>query len=439
MGISPQDAFTDAWRSYRIRQGDNPATLADPVGDEKRKRAKKKQKKSNEKVPEDAGGGGFLVEEDAADDYGGFGSGGFIVDEEMDVEEEVEAEVKLPPEHIPLSSVPDALASLSLPTNDNFILDLFAQTATYIDKDPRRRRRAAADSVEAGEEKMVSLRDFQRVVDVLVEDDVEKEGSDVESGVDGEDSDDQEERIEGEGEEVEMEDEEEKENPLAGRARPVRAAASTANKRRKKQLQEQVSDDNSDEEDAYNPDSADEEEMPSAVQKPRKTIRLTHKRKAESKAEPRKSASGGSRRQRGRSGKGDDVTATDDDNENEEDEGHLTTHQRRQVSAAFKLFTNKLEEVRGRPLDDQPRLSKEDLKLLVHSVGEKIPEKEIEEMIDEGIRFFAKASSRDVTRQSAKLRRDAAAGRATARGETNRSTTVGIDEFAGVLLKGRLI
>ena len=56
------------------------------------------------------------------------------------------------------------------------------------------------------------------------------------------------------------------------------------------------------------------------------------------------------------------------------------------------------------------------------------PSPQIDEMIDEGARFFAKASSRDVTRQSAKLRRDAAAGRAAARGEHNRSVTIGIDE-----------
>jgi hypothetical protein len=53
---------------------------------------------------------------------------------------------------------------------------------------------------------------------------------------------------------------------------------------------------------------------------------------------------------------------------------------------------------------------------------------QVEEMIEEGVRFFAKASSRDVTRQMAKLRREAAAGRSTARGEVNRSQTVGIDE-----------
>lgn len=52
----------------------------------------------------------------------------------------------------------------------------------------------------------------------------------------------------------------------------------------------------------------------------------------------------------------------------------------------------------------------------------------IEEMVDEGLRFFAKASSRDITRQTARLRKEAAAGRATARGEVNRSQTIGIDE-----------
>lgn len=49
-------------------------------------------------------------------------------------------------------------------------------------------------------------------------------------------------------------------------------------------------------------------------------------------------------------------------------------------------------------------------------------------MVDEGMRFFAKASSRDITRQTARLRKEAAAGRATARGEVNRSQTIGIDE-----------
>ena len=49
-------------------------------------------------------------------------------------------------------------------------------------------------------------------------------------------------------------------------------------------------------------------------------------------------------------------------------------------------------------------------------------------MVEEGQRFFAKASSSDITRQTAKLRREAAAGRAAARGEANRGKTVGIDE-----------
>lgn len=53
---------------------------------------------------------------------------------------------------------------------------------------------------------------------------------------------------------------------------------------------------------------------------------------------------------------------------------------------------------------------------------------QVEEMVEEGVRFFAKASSRDITRQTAKLRREAAAGRSTARGEANRTHTVGIDE-----------
>lgn len=228
----------------------------------------------------------------------------------------------------------------------------------------------------------------------------------------------------------------------------MRAAASSANRRRQRLARAEGIDKVSDDEDVYAESEPEEEQEEVTEWKPKRTIRLTHKNKRKADGEVstlRKSMSGGTRRQRStRKERGD--TDEEDDNDTDDD-GHLSSHQRRLVQAAFRLFTSKLQEVQGGRLEGQDRLSKEDLKLLVTSVGEKIPDKEvrtakvaeevalidvqslqIEEMIDEGMRFFAKASSRDATRQGAKLRREAAAGRAAAQGQPNRTQTVGIDE-----------
>lgn len=181
-------------------------------------------------------------------------------------------------------------------------------------------------------------------------------------------------------------EEEEDVSKFQTRKRPVRAAASTANKKRRKQIRdEEVDAVSEDDDDVYSIDYAAQEDgeeeylEEEANDRPKRAIKLTlkNKGKASKTATPLKSSSGGLRRSRKQSSKTDATTTETDEEEEEDDEGHLTASQRRTVHAAFHLFTNKLQELKGAPLDNQPRLSKDDLKLLVAHVGEKIPEKEV--------------------------------------------------------------
>ena len=323
--VSVEAAFTDAWRSYRIRQGDDPATLPNPLGG-----GHPRVRKRRRRGAAADGGGGFLADE-------GDGMG-----EEQPL-----------PEHIPLSSIPDALASLSLPSNDDFVLDLFAQTATYVTTDtPKKRRTTGA---EEGQEKMVSLHDFRRVAEVLRDDEDAPASISEDSGSDA--------------------------APTPSTSRPVRAAAASAKRQqRKRQAQAEEEEgeegeDNVASEDAYSEQSGaeDDDDEGQAVEAEWKPARTVRKRNLASAGIAKRSASGGLRRaKRGKKSSSDDGDESDGDGE-----GHLTTHQRRLVHAAFQLFTAKLSAVKGEPLDDPARLSKEDIKLLVANVGEKIADKEV--------------------------------------------------------------
>lgn len=60
----------------------------------------------------------------------------------------------------------------------------------------------------------------------------------------------------------------------------------------------------------------------------------------------------------------------------------------------------------------------------------------IDEMVSEGIKFFAPASSTKATRTTAQHARAAEAGAANAKGLVDRAETIGIDECVVFLLAG---
>jgi hypothetical protein len=349
--VPVKDAFIDAWRSHRIQKGDDAASLPDPLGRNKEQRTRKKRKVDTAPVDVDSGGGFFVEEEQ--------GDGKAVQEEDSQGEDTSSQDVQ----YIPLSSVPDALATLSLPSNDEFVLSLFAQTATYIQTDARRRRRPViTEDGSGGDEKMVSLHDFQRVVEVL---------QDADTGGQAKSTDEEED------EEEDGEDDEDNGNPPSSSRRPIRAAASTANKRRRKQIRNEDIDEeaSSGEDEFHSIDFAREEEEEDYEEEERNISRRTVQNTKMNKKKDQKSSSGGMRRSRKQSKKADDTTATDE--AEEEDEGHLTATQRKTVNAAFSLFIGKLRELKGDQLDEQPRLGKDDLKLLVAHVGEKISDKDV--------------------------------------------------------------
>lgn len=153
-----------------------------------------------------------------------------------------------------------------------------------------------------------------------------------------------------------------------------------------------------------------------------------------------------------------DPEATTGTSEGEEDEGDpqqdvkLTKEQREIAKGAWQLFLDELTTLdpdwkarqikSSKPgaIPQDPRLGTQELSRLAESLlGEKLSEAEVEEMIQLAYSSFAPASSNFATRQGARGLRMAAA---TASGKNDSGKGgggVGLDEFAGVLVRGRMI
>ncbi|PWN28304.1 hypothetical protein BDZ90DRAFT_144643 [Jaminaea rosea] len=197
------DAFTEAYRSHRIEQGDDPSTLPPPL----------KRRKTT-------GGGRGSNAATGAD------AGGFLPDSSDEGEDDQDDDENGPvPGFLPLAEVPHALSILSLPTDDDGILSVFRSAAINDPSAPRRR--------PGGEPltKVISREDFLRVCEVLLED---TKG--------------------GEDEEEERADDRRRRRPTG---RPSRLAA--AKQRRAVQDQMEAESISSDSEDAYH-GSEDEDE-----------------------------------------------------------------------------------------------------------------------------------------------------------------------------------
>lgn len=510
-----EDAFVDAWRSFRIRQGDDPAALPDPLGQHHSQRKKvakearenrgRKRRREDEKVaaegdaPPAAAAGGFLADDaDVGDDDGGAeggflldeteeGAGGFLPDESADdsnngsIEGSAAQGVELP-QYLPLLGIPDALTNLSLPSNDETILKLFNDVAVHdetavevegaVEGSRRRGRRAASGPAS----KVVSLRDFERVVEVLLRGQ-SGGGHRTRSKHDNSRQDS------GSSNLAAAKLSEGQESTPSRSGRPRRAAASYSMGRLRAQAlqddgDEDVEEEDSEDEDAYKNDEDENVDIDAEVGADSFRQEPVRRRKGANSSQPRsgrgakppssvrKNSTVG--RRRGRVGASAATTSDSEDGGEDSEElasdqrlnERLSAHQRRQALAAFKLVAQRLQALRGHSTESKgssdvrdTRIRKEELRAVVREVGEKIPDKEvsrrwrdyrcasipdtgfyfycqIDEMIDEGVHYFAQASATDVTRQTAKMRREAAAGRDAAAGKAP-GQTLGIDECVG--------
>lgn len=411
--ISPDEAFTEAYRSHRLLvYGDDPSTLPAPLS--ARPSGGKKRKRQEEEAVEEAGAGGFFTNE--VDDSGG--GGGFFVDDQNESHDghdpqsnaDEASSMDNQPTHLPISEIPHALTLLNLPNDDPSILSVFQNGAV---DDPlgqvaasdgaaasggSRRRNAAAGVI-----KVISRDDFKQVIEILLEDE-ETQRDDPESG------------------EASAEEEE----PQADRRR--RRARPTA-----RNLREDRDDDDDDEDDVYressdDEDDDDEEDEDFAQDSGRRRRGKASARKpsatSKSKSEP-------SRRRRRK------VSSSPSESDTES-EVRLTSSQRSQITDLWSMFTDKLDEVdpswRSSSTTAQPRLTERELQRLAIVIGEKVSEKDVAEMLSLANSSFAPMSSKNATRQGARAAREAAARKRGAE-----EGGVGIDEFAGILVRGRMV
>lgn len=437
--VSIEAAFSDAWRSWRIEAGDDAASLPDPLDRASHRRRRqqrggqsskaegkrrgglkvkltrpKRSSQINKEAEEEATGGGFLPDDAGEEDLGGGGflpegdngnaadAGGFLpeaTNEEDNEEEEEDEPVRRGGQeatHIPLSHIPFALENLSLASNDEQVLDLFAERAVYMDSDEvradedeaedagRRRRRGAgaAGGARLGvrREKMVSREDFGKVAEVLLLDvEEEEDGSEVNDG-----------RGDKETDEKSAKDPEEEDVEAPGRRRmPRRAAARTSRKANRAYVDGEEDDEDGgidfdveDSDEASYHSNDDEEDSGLQRRRPRRSQATPQKPKASrsSKQASGKSTTGGQRRKRRRTDT--EMDESDEEEEQEEKRGvekgvkRLSAGQRRYVETSFQLFTKKLRELQP-SASERSRLSRRDIKLLVDSVGEKMTEKEV--------------------------------------------------------------
>ncbi|KAJ1038979.1 hypothetical protein NDA10_007231 [Ustilago hordei] len=449
-------AFDDAYRTNRIEAGDDPNSLPNPYS----------RPSLTDSVPtkhsaelHGGGGGGFIIDGNDSgsggdgfiiDDQvtsgggGGFiidddqnsiaGGGGFLPDDNNDKDDELSSSsirIATKVKTIPLSAIPEALANLGLDSSDLSVLSLFAETA-YVPSTASRRRLPAG----VRPEKVVGRQEFQQVASVLL-DEMKSRAPHPAS---------------------EREEEEE-----GGRRRPTRRAAVQGRKKAARFIGE-------DDAEGWDEggggfmvgDAADDSEDDFAVARQR---RRRAGRKAanldtgsdltdedsEGEFDTDAATPNSSRRRRGRvaaspfpspspspSDDGSERTTKRQRRQKPSSDGrtmrstnHLNPLQREKAAALFQLLLDRLPPS-TLPLS-QRRVGTEQLAQIVKDIREKIAQKEIEEMVEEGAKLFAPASE-DGERKSGQAIRGAAAAQGIVGG-----SSVGIDEFAGILVHNRLI
>ncbi|KAJ9477742.1 hypothetical protein PHBOTO_001292 [Pseudozyma hubeiensis] len=421
-------AFDDAYRTSRIEAGDDPSTLPNPysrptlaagASGGKASTSSSANNTSGGFIVESydtGGGGGFIVDDD---DNGG---GGFIVDDDEDVAEgggfmpedqdEDEASTSSPslarPGTIPLSAIPEALSNLGLDSSDPSVLSLFAETA-YTPSSASRRRLAPGVKPE----KVVGRQEFQQVASVLL-DELQSRNADQN-----------------------QEDEEEEES--SGRRRPSRRAAVRGRRKAAEIAQEDadggggfIVDDGDDSEEDFEASSRRRgnraldagSDLTSEDEAPIEDSRRRRRRNPATPPSPIDSDSEHTPKRQRRSRKSPTIRSTT----------HLNPLQRETASDLFQLLLDRLHPSSSSNLPlTQRRIGITELTTILSSLGDKLPPKEIEEMIEEGAKLFAPA-----TEDGGEAKSNAAIkGAAAAQGITGAS--VGLDEFAGILVHNRLL
>ncbi|CDR99342.1 uncharacterized protein SPSC_04048 [Sporisorium scitamineum] len=462
-------AFDDAYRTNRIEAGDDPSTLPNPYSRPSLTAATSKNPDSKgndtgggfivhdndagstsgggcfmvEDADDEEGGGGFIIDDDDATMGGG---GGFVPEDEDDHTESASSSSRAAkaarPSTIPLSAIPEALANLGLDSADPSVLSLFAETA-YVPSSASRKRLAAGFKPE----KVVGRQEFQQVASVLLDEAQTRSSS----------SKSQKRRAQ-EG----AKDDEEDQSELSGRRRPTRKAAVQGRRKAAEIVDQDEEDDVGAGEGGFvvdeDADNSEEDFEVSRQRRRRRTNKaaldtgsdLTSDDADDDDAEPADSA----RRRRRRSGGRAVVSPSpsfDDDSEEHTPKRqrrsrkspstptirsttHLNPLQRSTASDLYQLLLDRLPP--STFPTTQRRIGTTELTTILSAIGEKIPPKEIEEMLEEGAKLFAPATE-DEPGSGERKSNHSIKGVAAAQGIVGAS--VGLDEFAGILVHNRLL
>ncbi|EST06391.2 EF-hand domain pair [Kalmanozyma brasiliensis GHG001] len=427
-------AFDDAFRTHRIEAGDDPSTLPNPyarpaLGGPSSTTAAGSNSTDTDggfiADDSDAGGGGFIVDDD---DRGG---GGFIPDDDNSAagggfvpEDEDEASRSQPsditrPATIPLSAIPEALANLGLDSSDPSVLSLFAETAYA----PSSSRRRLAPGVKV--EKVVGRQQFQQVASILVEEAQTQSSS------------------KGKKRKPRNEDEER----ASSSRRPTRRAAVTGRQKAADIIGEE------DGGGGFVVDADDsEDDFEASSSRRRRRTGAALDTGSDLSSEPEDDVDLSSSRRRRRPGRAAQPSPSPSPSPSAEEDTpkrqrrarksptapsirsttHLNPLQRSNASTLFTLLLDRLPPSTFPAT--QRRIGTTELTTILASLGETLPAKEIEEMVEEAAKLFAPASD-DGTgeRKSAQAVKGAAAAQGIG------GASVGLDEFAGVLVHNRLL
>jgi hypothetical protein len=439
-------AFDDAYRTHRIEAGDDPQTLPNPYS--------RPTLGEVAAGPDHTGagvGGGFMVDDAAEHQEAGGGfmtddaPGGFMVDDD-DIESARAGDGDddglgsssprvTQPNAIPLSAIPEALANLGLDSTDSSVLSLFAETA-YVPSSASRRRLAPGVKPD----KVVGRQEFQQVAAVLLQEQRDRSTKRQRSPKG---------RSRGQVDEDDA-------SSTTGR-RPTRRAAVKG-----RQKAAAIIDD-ADDADA---DAAEDEFSASTSRRRRQSgasarldtgSDLTDDDDDQDEdfetrdASLRRRRRGGGRAQRS-------PTPSDDLSDGGTDSGpsskrqrrgrkdaapsirsttHLNPLQRENASALYSLL---LEQLPASTLPaSQRRIGTDAITTIIRAIGEKIPSKEIEEMVEEGAKLFAPATAADQDDDAQATRKSTQAIKGAAAAQGISGPSIGLDEFAGILVHNRLI
>lgn len=383
--VTPDEAFSEVYRVFRLDQGDDPSTLPAPLA-AGQSPARKKQRTSPTLhaaaaatssigggfIPDDAdagpSSGGFIPDDDEQQPIGG----GFIADtEDSNVQnhEQLGQEGHETAAYIPLAEVPHALDILSLPTDDEDILAVFRSAAIDEPGESAGDRRRNRGPGAGPRPKFIGRSDFKEVCEVLL---MSGDQRDVPNKASSKAS---------------------KSRPPGETARGGRPSRLAAAKQRRA-AQEQVTQDEgeseltSDGEEAYqasDDEAADEDEQEEGEdygrmrrRRPGQANQRSSRKSQAENSEAASTTSTPSKSRRGGARKSQSTVAADSDDEDEEDQAGvvgMSGEQRETAQAAWSLFAEKLEEVY--PDWGGERIGKKELHRLAISTGQKISDKEV--------------------------------------------------------------